>query len=225
FATELWDLIGRSGVKTKGFQAMAKLSPQEQEEIQLKTLRWNDEVMGGICFFPWTAYVHPQLGAVEIGGWNPKEGRQNPPIALLEEECEKNMRFSLMHIESLPQLAIRNVNCQRVSEGVYLISAAVENTGFLPTSSTQKAINNRITAPVKAFLCGGTVLRGESEITVGHLQGRSATLSQGPYGGGSSPGLRKKVEWLVEVSPGERVTIIASGDRAGTVKQTVCLKN
>ena len=223
FATELWDLMGRSGFKDKGLAALTKLTYKEQEEVQLKLLRWNDEVMNGECFFNWKTFNHPQLGEVEIGGWNPKEGRQNPPIKLLEEECEKAMRFTLMHMEALPQLAINDVRCEKIGDKVWRITAAIENAGFLPTASTHKAINNRITEPVKAYICGGKVLQGEVEIEVGHLTGRGLSLVQGPYGAVSPAGRRKKAEWLVEAEAGAEVCITAKGDRAGVVRHKLTL--
>ena len=222
FATELWDLLGRSGFKDKGLSALSKLTPKEQEEVQLKTLNWNDEVMKGECFFPWTVFEHPQLGQVEIGGWNMKEGRQNPPVKLLEEECEKALRFSLMHMEALPQLSIE-VKSEKVEGNVWRVSAAVENVGFLPSSSTQKAVDNRICAPVKAEICGGVVLQGESEIKLGHLIGRGASLQLGPYGAGSPGGRRKKAEWLIEAAEDTEITVSAKSERAGTVRQKLVL--
>ncbi|MCL2565010.1 MAG: M14 family metallopeptidase [Defluviitaleaceae bacterium] len=225
FATELWDLMGRSGFKDKGLAALTKLTYKEQEEVQLKLLRWNDEVMNGECFFPWKTFNHPQLGEVEIGGWNPKEGRQNPPVKLLEEECEKAMRFTLMHMETLPQLVIDNVRCEKLGDNMWRITAAIENAGFLPTASTYKAINNRITEPVKAHICGGKVLQGDEEIEIGHLAGRGLALAQGPYGAVSSTGRRKKVEWLVEGAEGSELCIAVKGERAGTVCHTLILRD
>lgn len=218
FATELWDLLGRAGVKEKGMAAFAKLSYKELDEIQLKLLRWNDENMNGACFLDWKSFEHPQLGQVEIGGWNIKEGRQNPPVKFLQEECEKGMRFTLMHMDSLPQLIISNVSCEKVSDKVWKITAAVENSGFLPTASTQKAINNKINAAVKAYICGAKVLKGEEEIDLGHLNGRSASYAQGPYGPPSPGGRRKKVEWLVEAEIDTKLCITVVGERAGTVR-------
>ena len=221
FATELWDLAGRSGTKEKGMDAFNKMTYKELEEMQLKALRWNDEEMYGECFFPWTGFEHPQLGLVEIGGWNPKEGRQNPPVKLLEEEVAKIHKFTLMHMECLPQLAIGDVRVEKMSDRVWRVSAAIENTGFLPTSSTQKAIDNKITAPVKAEICGGKVLQGEKELELGHLVGRGAV--SGPFMPTSPAGRRKKAEWLIEADAGAEVCITAKGERAGTVRYAVTL--
>ena len=52
----------------------------------LEQLRFNDEVLGGRYFSPWTTYQHPELGEVEIGGWHSKFWGQNPPAEFLEEE-------------------------------------------------------------------------------------------------------------------------------------------
>ena len=224
FATELWDLGGRSGTKEKGIGALMKMNYKQLEEMQLKALRWNDEEMNGECFHPWTAFNHPQLGAVEIGGWNMKEGRQNPPIKFLEEECAKIHNFTLMHIEALPELIIRDVNYKNIGDNVWHITAAIENAGFLPTSGTHKAIANKITAPVKTKICGGKVLQGENEIELGHLMGRSATSAQGPYASTSSAGRRKKAEWIIAAEAGTEITIVAKGERAGTVRHTLIIK-
>ena len=223
FATELWDLLGRAGVKEKGMAAFAKLSYKEMDEIQLKALRWNDEFMNGKCFIAWTPFEHPQLGEVEIGGWNIKEGRQNPPIKFLQEECEKAMRFTLMHMESLPQLTINNVSHKQLSKNVWKVTAAIENSGFLSSASTQKAIDNKITAPIKAYINDGKVLQGEDEIEIGHLNGRGATYLQGPYGPPSPGGRRKKAEWLIEAEAGTKLCITAKGERAGTVRYELTL--
>ncbi|MCL2361564.1 MAG: M14 family metallopeptidase [Defluviitaleaceae bacterium] len=221
FATELWDLLGRAGVKEKGFAAFAKLNYKEMEEIQLKALRWNDEAMNGECFNAWTPFEHPQLGDVEIGGWNLKEGQQNPPKKFLQEECEKALRFTLMHMEALPQVEIRDVRREKIGDKVWKITAAIENTGFLPSSSTQKAINNKITAPIKAEISGGKVLQGEAEIEIGHLTGRGTEVPYGYFGNGSPVGRRKKVEWIVEVEPGVALCITATAERAGAARHTI----
>jgi len=158
---------------------------------------------------------------VEIGGWNVKEGQQNPPIKFLEEEVAKIHNFTLMHIESLPQLAINNLCHEKVGDKIWRITAAIENIGFLPTSSTHKAIANKMTAPVKAEIYGGTVLQGDPEIEIGHLVGRGAV--SGPYMPTSPAGRRKKAEWLVEADPDTKLCITAKGERAGTVRYTITL--
>ena len=39
-------------------------------EDDLKLLRWSDEQLAGKGYIDWYPFEHPQLGPVEIGGWN-----------------------------------------------------------------------------------------------------------------------------------------------------------
>ena len=61
-----------------------------------EVLRWNDENRAGKGDFKeWTAFVHPTLGDVEIGGFNPKFYAQNPPPDLLETWARNEATFNL----------------------------------------------------------------------------------------------------------------------------------
>lgn len=56
-----------------------------------KVLEWCDaHLEEGTFFKDWEACEHPQLGAVEIGGFMYKELTQNPPRQLLRAECKSN---------------------------------------------------------------------------------------------------------------------------------------
>ncbi len=54
----------------------------------LKLIRWSDEKLGGIGHIPWKRFEHPQLGPVDIGGWNRFHAFSNPPPAFLENGVE-----------------------------------------------------------------------------------------------------------------------------------------
>ncbi len=104
YTPELWDMAGRAGLSRDEVQR-AK-TREQREAIELKLLTWNDRELAGKGFFPWKPFHHPQLGPVEIGGWNPKFVRQNPPPNFLEQECHKNAMFVLRHAAALPEVAI-----------------------------------------------------------------------------------------------------------------------
>ena len=223
YATELWDLMGRAGVKDGSWMKISKMTPAEQEDVQLKLLKWNDEVMQGECFVDWHVYDHPQLGNVEIGGWTPKFGRQNPPAKLLQEECHKNMLFSLAFAAAMPGLSVSDLKADKVSENVYRITGKVENIGFMPTSGSIQAETNKTAAPVKVSICGGEVLQGEAETEVGHLKGYGSTA--GGYMNVSGAGSRKKLEWLIRASIGDCITIHAYAPRAGRASASVKIED
>ncbi len=83
----------------------------------LEALRYIDEELHGRYFKPWTKFNHPTLGEVEIGGFNPKFWRQNPPVELLEEWAKKEALFNLFLAQSLPQVKIVSASPEAGQEG------------------------------------------------------------------------------------------------------------
>ena len=100
------------------------------------SLQFNKKELEKSRFKKWKKLRHPQYGKVEVGGWNPKFWRQNPPPELLEEWAEKEARFNLMLAANLPHVVIYEPNIYS-KENEYLIEVKVENEGFLPTALRQ----------------------------------------------------------------------------------------
>ncbi len=209
WSTELWNAMAVAGVEKTDFNSRLKKTPQEHEADQVKLLQWNDKELDGEGFVSWTPFVHPQLGEVEIGGWKTKYVIQNPPLKYLEAECHKNMKFTLVHAHSLPQLGIRKVKVEKSAEGFYRVTAAVVNQGYLPTSASDMAAQAKVAKPAEAMIQGEgiTIPVGKEKVELGHLLGRS----------------EKKVEWLVQAQPGTKVTLVAKADRAGKATVEVTL--
>ncbi|MCA9188019.1 MAG: hypothetical protein KDA99_20465, partial [Planctomycetales bacterium] len=107
--------------------------------------RFNQLLLLNQGFVPWTETVHPQYGRVEVGGVK-KSWQRQPPSFLLEEECHRNMAFTLYHADQLPQVSFQDVTARRLSAELLEITAIVENSRLIPTRS---AINIRykITPP------------------------------------------------------------------------------
>ncbi len=212
WSTELWDLMQRAGIEIKNFKdRYARKNYKTEEEDGLKLLAWNDKELDGDAFIDWTPFEHPQLGEVEIGGFKTKFFRQNPPNKFLEQECKKNTEFTFVHIKALPKLNIADVKCEKVSDAIYKISAAVQNVGYQPTSGSGIAKGMKKVAKVEASLNlpeGAKVLVNKNKIDLGHMDGWSA----------------KKVEWLIHSGGSDQVTISVTSDRAGKVKCDVPLK-
>lgn len=240
FETELWDMQARAGIPRRTPQQIMSLSEKDREEDGLRLLKWQDEKMGGKLFHDWRPLVHPQLGDVEIGGWEPKMGRQNPPVFLLEEECRKNAEFNLSRAAVTPRLVVERVtaaalalvtpakgsangdegsaNGAALAGGVYKIEAVVANDGYLATNVTAQAIKMRQAKPVRVKIQGSgagslIIISGEAEQEIGHLGGRS--------GGGDS---KVKMTWVVRGPKGAKVVITAWTSRAGKAKAEVVLE-
>ena len=67
FTVEQWDIVGRAGIKDRKFIEWMRDHPHEDD---LKILQWADENAGEDAYVEWYEFEHPQLGKLEIGGWN-----------------------------------------------------------------------------------------------------------------------------------------------------------
>ena len=80
-----------------------------------ETLRWLDENRPGKGDFqPWTPFKHPQLGDVEIGGFNPKFWSQNPPPDLIETWAKNEAMFNLYLARQLAQVKVASLAASAV---------------------------------------------------------------------------------------------------------------
>ena len=111
---------------------------------QWEVLRYCDEDFGGKCMMPWKKFQHPQLGEVEIGGFNPKFWSQNGPPEVLEKWAKNEAMFNLYLANSLPQLEVTNVVVTPVAaakagkdSATHELRITVKNSGRLPTALEQ----------------------------------------------------------------------------------------
>ncbi|MFZ5777290.1 MAG: M14 family metallopeptidase [Bacillota bacterium] len=221
FEAELWDMSGRAGIPNRDLHVLMTLSPEQQEEDGLKLLAWNDRELGGQGFIDWKPFDHPQLGLVELGGWEPKFVRQNPPPHLLPDECEHNFGFNLVRAEITPLLKIESFEAESVGEGVFKLVAMVANTGYLPTSGTARAQEMKAAKPVQVELqlpTGAELVLGRVKQEIGHLEGRGNGEAGGLWGRAPVDS-RRRLQWIVKGSGTYRVS--ASAPRAGRSQATV----
>jgi len=228
FTTELWDMWGRAGIKRDwGARGPRPPGRDDLEETGLKLLRWNDLELAGEGFMPWRRVEHPQLGEVEVGGWDPKFARQNPPPKMLRQECHKNFLFCLAHCAALPKVEVRKLTASAAGAGIYRIDALIENTGYLPTNITNKGIAVKASPPVKARLQlpkGHEFLHGGAEQEIGHLEGYRQGQDFSPWGAARPARSAARLSWVVkrqvdaEAKPGgagRRATLLVLGGRGG----------
>jgi murein tripeptide amidase MpaA len=226
FSTELWDVISLAGIGEKQASGILKRDfigwmRAHPEEDDLKLLEFNDrEGLEG--FKNWTPFEHPQLGPVEIGGWDYKRFWGNAPAKFLPEIAHKNTLFTLLHAEASPRLAIKLVRVEAVAAQTYRLVAVLENTGFLPTYTSAKALEKKAVEPIRVKLNlpdGARLIAGETVQTVGHLEGRSNKLESlfgAPFGD-----QEKKLEWVIGAPSGTSIGLEAISQRAGTVRQKI----
>ncbi len=222
FTTELWDAPRAAGVKKDDYIQWGRWHPEEDD---LKLMRWNDETLGGRGFHDWQPFDHPQLGRVEIGGWDHKAVWQNAPPEYLPDLCREHCAFTIAHALMAPLLAVRRVDVAPQGGDVYHVTLLLENEGFLPTHTSKKGAERKIVRPIRVELDlpdGASLIMGEADQEVGQLEGR-ANKAFGGFGMPSPTDNQRVVEWVVRAPGGSALKVTARAERAGTVRRTIPL--
>ena len=109
---------------------------------ELDRLLWDDQENDGLAFKEWTAYKHPTLGDVEIGGWDPKFFSQNSPSKQIEKWAKNQALFNVAMVKHLPELEwgdieIKKLKAYKKDSIDYQITVKYKNNGTLPTALKQ----------------------------------------------------------------------------------------
>ena len=189
---------------------------------EAERLRFNDEELGGAGFAAWTAFDHPQLGKVEIGGWRTRFTTQNPPTRFLKGELEKYVPWLLWLAEIGPRIALTESAALAIgTTGLYRVHAVVENAGYLPTNITRRAIDARLIEPVYATieLKDAELVSGARRASLGHVPGLR------DVGGQGSGETRRRIEYVVRRT-GQRpaVVLTVTSEKGGVIRKEIPLR-
>jgi hypothetical protein len=144
----------------------------------------------------------------------------------LEDEIKKFPDWLTWHALISPKLALRETNIISLGENAYRVRVVLENTGWLPTYVTKKALEKKVTRGIIAEieLPEGTSLHtGKLREELGELEGRAyktAFIDETTEGTSD----RAKVEWVIKAPQGGIVKLIAKHERAGVVRAEIELK-
>ena len=216
WTTEIWAPLRQAGIKDYKPIDWWREHPLEED---LKLLKWNDEVLAGKGYVDWYEFDHPQLGKVELGGWDLMYAFRNPPPAFLEAEIRPFPQWLLWQQQILPRLELLDASVTPLSEGTSLVRLVLCNNGWLPSYGSKRALDKKI---VRGVICeihlpaGAALVTGLEKQEFGQLEGRSFKGAFFSYSEDETSE-RLKVEWVVRARQGGRVQLIARHDRAGVV--------
>lgn len=226
WTVEIWSPQRQAGITDYKFIEWYREHPIEDD---LKLLKWNDEVLGGKGFVSWYPFQHPQLGPVELGGWDALYTWSNPPHALLEKEIERFPAWLTWHLLISPRLTIYEASALPLGEHTWTVRLVVQNTGWLPSYVTKRALGNKL---MRGVVCeielpdGAGLETGKPREELGQLEGR-AYKPAAPSGwagwSGDVTDDRAKVEWVVRAPHRGVVKLTARHERAGTVRTQLIL--
>lgn len=92
-------------------------------------------------YFDWKEFTHPQLGKVDIGGWNVKTFR-SPPIERMADISSGVCRFVVELADKFaPRLAFTVPKVVKTADSEWLIQIDVVNHGGLATNVTEHGLS------------------------------------------------------------------------------------
>ena len=151
----------------------------------------------------------------------------NVPPKFLEREVAPHADFAIWHLLISPRLEVHSLNVESVGEGAYRVRLVLQNTGWLPTNVSDKAVERKAVRPLEVELTlpeGAKLLAGDQKVALGQLEGRVHKRSALWWWGDDATGDRAKAEWVIEAPEGAELGIEARHQRAGTIRQVVTLQ-
>lgn len=222
WVVEIWSPMREAGVTDYKYIDWFR---DHSEDDDFKMLKWADDALEGKGYVDWYSYRHPDLGEVELGGWDRFYAFSNPAPKFREREVAKFPEWIIEQALMSPQLELVSARALRVADDVYAVEFAVQNTGYLPSYVSKVGLKRKITRGVIVEIQGPCeLIEGKSREQGPQLEGRAhvGTLQSFFPAENITPD-RHLFRWLVKGKVGAQVSLIARHDRAGTVNATVTL--
>lgn len=228
WTVEIWSPQKQAGIEVKHAIDWFREHPFEDD---IALMKWSDEKLDGQGYMPWRPFTHPQLGEIEIGGWDVQLAWRNPPVKFLESEVTPLAEWTVWLGGTTPVLEERALEITEEG-GLMKIRWAVHNSGWLPTNVSQLALQKKMLRGVVAEI----VPEGQDSVTsepgsshpdwlISGLQRQDGGQLTGWCGAGATPIWSMDgssditvFEWVVK--PGS-YKLSAAHDRAGRVRREV----
>ena len=231
WVVELWGPNRAAGITDYKWIDWYREHPEADD---LKLLKWSDEQCAGQAHVDWKPFMHPQLGAVEIGGWDKMNFWRNPPPHLREKEVEHFPAWMTQIALSLPRLELLRTEVRALGPDTWRIRFAVANSGWLPAYVSKRALERKVVRGVifeihlpdagHATQPEIALVSGKPRIEGPQLEGHAPKVSlQAFLPNREVTGDRAVVEWIVQAPKGTRLALSARAERAGVVRTEVSL--
>lgn len=172
---EIWDVAKQAGANYDNALDCYN-SPTEDQLVAI--YNWCEKNLPvGSFHVPWKKFNHPQLGEVEIGGWDWKFIFQNPPPKFLQAEVEKVFQGTLTFAKACPVVKVTSCAVIKLSDTQSKVVVDFSNQGFLPTNGTAQAIKTAASRKPRVKLklsANQKIISGKAEFEIDHLSGRAA---------------------------------------------------
>jgi len=228
WVVEIWAPNKEAGITDYKWVDWYREHPVEDE---LKLLKWSDEQCAGLAHRDWKPFLHPQLGPVEIGGWDRLNYWRNPPPHLREREAARFPAWMTQLALSLPRLELLRTEVRALGDDTWRVRLAVCNSGWLPAYVSKRALERKTVRGVifeihlpEDASAGVTLLGGKERMEGPQLEGHAPkTALQAFVPSREITADRAVGEWVVRAPKGTRLALSARAERAGAVRTEVSL--
>ena len=224
WTVEIWAPNKEAGITDYDWIHWYRDHPPEDD---IKLLKWSDEQCGGQAHVDWYPFIHPDLGAVELGGWDRMNFWRNPPPHLREREAARFPAWLNSIGLTLPKLELLSASAEPLGENRWRIKMAVSNAGYLPSYVTKRAIDRKTARPCIFELTlpkGAELLMGKLRVEGPQLEGHAPPNSMQAFLPNKTlTGDRAMSEWIIRAPAGSVVSLSAHAGRAGRVRTTLGL--
>ncbi len=180
YVVELWDLFKQIGMEPQ------KPFVDHYSKVSRKDLRalaaFDQQHNGGRIFRSWQKVQHPQLGEVEVNGFDPRVGIWNPPYERLADTCASQSAAFLRVAALVPRVSVQVV-AQEKLQGHTRVEIRIANHGYLGTCGPASAKGMTHVEPLRLTTrCEGSatlLAPAQAVVELGHLDGWGRGLHGG----------------------------------------------
>jgi murein tripeptide amidase MpaA len=227
WVVELWSPNREAGIAGYKWIDWYRDHPVEDD---LKLLKWSDEHCDGAAHAGWKPFHHPQLGALEIGGWDKMNFWRNPPPPLREREVARFPAWMTRIALSLPKLELLRTEVRALGPDTWRVRLAVANSGYLPAYICKRALERKTVRGVQFEIhlpqgnAAISLVGGKPRFEGPQLEGHAVKTSlQAFLPNREVTADRAVAEWVVRAPKGTTIALSARADRAGAVRTSVTL--
>jgi len=227
WVVEIWAPNREAGITDYKWVDWYRDHPVEDD---LKLIKWSDEHCGGQAHVDWKPFMHPQLGSVEIGGWDKMNYWRNPPPQLREREAARFPKWMTRIALSLPKLELLRTEVRALGPDTWRVRLAVANSGWLPAYVTKRALQRKTVRGVMFEIhlpendTSVSLVSGKPRMEGPQLEGHAPKNSLNAFLPSREVTADRAVgEWVVRAPKGTRLALSARADRAGVVRAEVIL--
>ena len=180
YVIELWDLFKQLGIERK--KPFVDHYAQLERKDFRALARFDREVNQGRAFKRWRGVKHPQLGDVEVGGFDGRVGIWNPPYEKLAETCATQSAAFLRVAALVPRVSVEVVKREKIGSAHTRVELRVANHGYLGTYGLPSAKKLPHAEPLHLTVEGHgakLVAPAEAIVEIGHLDGWGSGLHGG----------------------------------------------